>query len=1037
MAKILGLDIGIGSCGWAVIEPERMDPATGEVLGDLAVHACGARCFEVPEEPDSKELKNKARRQARGQRRVLRRRRQRLAAIRRLLAEAGLPLPGPLPQGALPDHVWRLRAEGLDRRMDGEEWARVLIHLARHRGFKSLSKRERLDNRSDAGKALQGIAQLQLAAAGYRTVGEALAQAEAFRLRKRNTTGDYSHTALRQDIAAEAQRLFAAQRASGNPQAGMELERRYAALAFEQRALQASLNLLGRCRFEPAEYRAAKHAPSFERFRFLQALNHLRVSEPGRGARALSPAERATAQGLFATKQKLTYKDLRKALDLGKGVRFDGLAATKEPEAKTLGDFTGSAKLKVALGEDRFRVLLREAPEQLDAAVAAIVFQSADEAVAEELRKTGLGEGDVTALLNRIDDFAGLKGAGHISALACRRLLPHLADGEVYSEACRLAGYDHTALGEIDLDRLANPVVRKVIGECLKQVKVLFRTFGMPDRVHVEMARDLGKSREDRLQLYKAGDERRAQRDRHRQDCRGLLGWPPNDEELLRYELWQEQLHRCLYCDGPISPAQLTGTDNSVQVDHILPYSRSGDDGFRNKTLVHARCNQEKRNKTPWEAFGEGNAAWWSSFETRLGLLKHQLHHEKRKKLLLKSFKEREDAYRARHLQDTRYAVRVFRLLLEKHWPELRTRVGEERRIFTQPGALTALVRRGLGLDEAKRSGQLGDRDHALDALVVAWTTSAVVKRLTDHAKEMELQARARLVPELVADPHEKERLRRLFLEAAEAVFVSRPEVRRGRGPAHQATLYGFEQGPEGCELQYARTLVVDLKLADLDRLRGNPVRNAPLRAVLATWLERAGREKMKLDKLFATDPPRMPASGGKLGPVVRTVYVARTSAKSGIKLRRGNAQAHADMAGLARIDVFRAVNRFLCVPVYVYQIADRKRFQSPPEPLLGGRKSLDQKRPEAPPRFLFSLHPGSFITAVTATGETHEGYYRTFDGSSGELKYQPMDRTDSSFRRRFKTKTLSSLRKFHVDRLGNRYEILREPRLWHGEVCS
>jgi hypothetical protein len=41
--------------------------------------------------------------------------------------------------------------------------------------------------------------------------------------------------------------------------------------------------------------------------------------------------------------------------------------------------------------------------------------------------------------------------------------------GEMYNEACRLTGYDHTALGQIDLSRLPNPVVRKVIGECLSR----------------------------------------------------------------------------------------------------------------------------------------------------------------------------------------------------------------------------------------------------------------------------------------------------------------------------------------------------------------------------------------------------------------------------------------------------------------------------------------------------------------------------------------------------------------------------------------
>jgi CRISPR-associated endonuclease Csn1 len=826
MARIFGLDIGIGSCGWALLETETVDADTGEVAGPRVV-TCGARCFEVPEEPDTKELKNKGRRAARGQRRVTRRRRQRLAEIRRLLRTEGLPLPGPMPPGTAADRVWRLRAEGLDRLLPGEEWARVLIHLARHRGFKSTSRRDRLDNKSDAGKALQGIAQLQQVAAGYRTVGEALALAASFARRKRNTTGDYSHTVLRQDIEDEARRLFAAQRARGNPQAGEELERRYAAIAFRQRPLSSSLTLLGKCRFEPAEYRAAKHAPSFELFRFLQTINHLRLSAPGAGARPLTPTERATALGLFATVQKPTYKKLRKELRLPDGTRFDGLAATKDPEAKTLADFTGSIKLMGALGEERFAALLRSEPEMLDAAMAAIVFQSTDEQAEAELRKAKLAEDDVAALMARIDDFAGLKGAGHVSTLACRRLLPHLREGASYSDACRLAGYDHTAIGAIDLDRLPNPVVRKVIGECLKQVRVLFRKYGLPDRVHVEMARDLGKSREDRLELYRAGQERGAERERHRGEFRDLLGRLPDDEELLRYELWQEQNHRCLYSNDYISPEQLVAADNSVQVDHILPYSRSGDDSYRNKVLVTARANQEKCDRTPWEAFGESDPARWQEFETRIDLLGSQLHREKRRKLLLKSFAEREGKYRDRHLQDTRYAVRVFRLLLEKHWPKLRTKAQEERRIFTQPGALTALVRRGLGLDEAKRSGALGDRDHALDALVIAWTDSGVVQRLTNEAKRLEREARARLVPELVADPAEKERLRRAFLAAAEAVFVSRPETRRGRGPAHGDTLHAFVANGDGSVTRFQKIPVTKLERKHLDRLK-DPERPRP-----------------------------------------------------------------------------------------------------------------------------------------------------------------------------------------------------------------
>ena len=52
-----------------------------------------------------------------------------------------------------------------------------------------------------------------------------------------------------------------------------------------------------------------------------------------------------------------------------------------------------------------------------------------------------------------------------------------------------------------------------------------------------------------------------------------------------------------------ISPEQLF-TDNCVQVDHIIPFSRSADDGYNNKILVFADENQKKGNKTPFEYMG-------------------------------------------------------------------------------------------------------------------------------------------------------------------------------------------------------------------------------------------------------------------------------------------------------------------------------------------------------------------------------------------------------------------------------------------------
>lgn len=1048
MARILGLDIGIGSCGWAVLQPETVDPVTGEVTGELEILACGARCFEVPEEPDTKELKNKGRRQARGQRRVIRRRRQRLRDLRRLLADAGLPIPQATHAGDPSDLVWQLRREGLDRILSAEEWARALIHIAKHRGFKSVSKREVLDNKGDAGKALLGIASLQQAAAGYRTLGEALATATAFAQRKRNTAGDYSHTPLRADVECEARKLFEEQRRHGNRAAGPDVERRYLEIAFRQLPLRSSLEMIGPCRFESAEHRSPRHAPSFERFRFLQTLNNLRIHEHGSALRPLTLGERERALPMFATVQKLTYKALRKKLALPESARFEGLAAIKDPEGRTLGDFTGSVRLQEALGANRFATLLRAQPALLDAAMAAIAFQSSDDRVEEELRCAGLDDADVVALLDRLDVFAGLRGVGHVSSLACRRLLPHLEAGYVYSEACRLAGYDHTALGRIDLAGLPNPVVRKVIGECLKQMRVLFREFGMPDRVHVEMARDLGKSREERQELYRAGQERGAERDRHRVQYEEMTGRPPNDQELLRYELWLEQEHHCLYSGEYISPDQLKAADNGIQIDHILPYSRSGDDSFRNKALVTAKANQDKRDRSLWEWLGQSDPERWHALEQRVDRLRklNTLHKEKARKLLLKSFAEREDAYRARHLQDTRYIIRVFRLLLEQHWPELRTRTDEARRIFTQPGALTALVRRGLGLDEAKRGGRLGDRDHALDAMVVAWTSAAVVKRLTDGAKQLELQARAKLVPELVADPREKERLRRAILAAAEGVFVSRPESRRGRGPAHGDTLYAFTANGDGSVTRFQRVAVTRLEPKHLARLK-DPERARALRDAAEAWLgyaERLGFKPGKLEKYAAQHPLCMPTRNGAPGPAVRHVTVQLPErVKGGMTVQRGTSAGHVDVATMVRVDVFKRDSRFYLVPIYAWQVANRLAWPLPPSKAIKAAAAEQEWREiDQTYDFRFSLYPGALVEAIRLDRmgkvlERHFGYFRSLDRTNGRISYSPPENYASTAQLRYTTMTLSSFRKFHVDRLGNRFEILKEPRLWHGEVSS
>jgi CRISPR-associated endonuclease Csn1 len=222
----LGIDLGIGSCGWAVI---RRSGGNGEIVD------WGARTFDVPETDKKRTPTNQIRREKRGLRKVLRRRRQRMNEIRRIFKSSGLlEHDGKTALSIAGLDPWRLRAEGLDRRLTGKELAVSLAHIAKHRGFKSNSKRKS-NEASDDSKMLKAIHDTIDKLGAYRTVGEMFAKDELFAVRKRNRDGDYSRSVLRDDQEREVRLLFDRQRRMGNELASSELEDGFIGTAFFQR----------------------------------------------------------------------------------------------------------------------------------------------------------------------------------------------------------------------------------------------------------------------------------------------------------------------------------------------------------------------------------------------------------------------------------------------------------------------------------------------------------------------------------------------------------------------------------------------------------------------------------------------------------------------------------------------------------------------------------------------------------------------------------------------------------------------------------
>jgi CRISPR-associated endonuclease Csn1 len=143
----------------------------------------------------------------------------------------------------------------------------------------------------------------------------------------------------------------------------------------------------------------------------------------------------------------------------------------------------------------------------------------------------------------------------------------------------------------------------------------------------------------------------------------------------------------------------------------------------------------------------------------------------------------------------------------------------------------------------------------------------------------------------------------------------------------------------------------------------------------------------------------------------------------------------------MARVDVFRKKNKkgkweFYVIPIYPHQIAT---LAAPPNRAVRGGGGDEAEWPllDSDAEFLWSLYAMSLVEIVKSDGEVIEGYFRSLDRNTGAITLSP-DITNAEIRKGIGVKTLSSFRKFTVDRLGRKFEVKREQRTWRGDrLCG
>ncbi len=1040
----LGLDIGMASVGAALLADDR-------------IIALFVRTFDKAETAKEGESLNKIRRDARLTRRRIRRRAHRLLRLRRLFKRVGLTGSQETISFSCSLSSWQLRSEGLDRLLSPPEWAATLYHLVKHRGFQSNRKSE-VKTDAKAGEMLGGVTanQQRLQKGGYRTIGEMAWKDEQFRFAKRNKSGDYSHTFARADLAEELRLLFNRQRSLGNPTASDEFEKAVQNLLMARRPTLSGDNLLkmvGKCTFEPSEYRSPKACHTTERFLWLTKLNNLRISGIG-VSRPLTNDERKILIHLPFTQSKLDYKQVRTKLELGEAERFVGLDYRKEPEGAALFEAKAYHALRKAYKDAGLQLQWHRDSQdsaKLDAIAYALTAFKDDNEARAWLSEQNVEPEVIEAVLElSFTDFIRL------SLKALHKIIPHMEAGLRYDEAVQAAGYAHHSqihtatktlyIPKISRDDIANPVVSRALNQARKLVNAIVREYGSPSAAHIELARDLNKDFKERRRIEK---EQKAYREAKEQDItqfEKIFGFTPKGLDLVKWRLYREQNAQCAYSQQGFDLSRLFEA-GYAEIDHALPRSRSFDNSMNNKVLVHSMHNRNKGNRTPYEYLGgDHDAPEWQRFVAWVEGNK-QYRLTKRQRLLRKDFgTEEATKFRERNLTDTRYASRVFKQLVETHLQL----AGEpdNKRCVVVSGQLTAYLRARWWLHKVREDGDL---HHALDAAVVAACSHGMVKRLSDYARRNELEqirgpfidpetgevldlAALQRVEEHFPQPwpgFRKELEARLSpdpaavlpsLEGVPQVRVSRAPTRRGRGSAHQETIRSARRLDQG--VSSVKTPLTSLSLKDLPRIVGHAdPRNQALMVAIEQRLREHGDNGAKAFK----EPLRKPAAPGKeaMAPIVRTVRLMDTQ-KSGLPVRGGIA----NNGSMLRVDIFTKGGKFFAVPLYV---SDAVKTELPNRAVVAFKPETEWPVMDESFFFLFSLHPNDWIRMTFKKNPPQEGYFSGLNRATGSISMWVHDRNRSIGKNGFLDgigiKTAVTVEKCHVDILGRLYRVHHETR--------
>jgi len=1000
---LLGLDLGIASIGWAVLTVDRAGSPASIVQS-------GVHLFESGTEGDVKSGRDESRaaprRMARAMRRGYwrrtRRKRKLLRILQRLALFPGSQLDTRTAEGvdrlvksldaelrtkweAGADHrqrqllPYRLRAHGIENKLEPFELGRALYHLAQRRGFLS-NRRDTgtVDTEEEAGKVRAGIIELNTlidAAGTNRTLGAFFASldptdADGRRIRGRWTARDM--------YATEFDHLWSRQAQDDSALTDKARSEVHDAIFF-QRPLKSADHLIGKCKLMPGRKRAKLALRIAQRFRLLQRLNDLEIEHADHTRRRLTDRERSAVLAGLEQRGDLTFVELRRKTYLGlpKGCTFN----LEEGGEKKIAGHRTDAKLRGVFG-DRFGAL---SDSEKDAIVDDLVTFEKPSALARRGRNTWGLDAETAAAFGDLGLEQG--HAAHCTE-ALQLLVEKMETGMQYSTAREqlfpgsLRSSDPVELlppVPIAIGDIRNPGVTRSLSELRKLVNAVVRKFGKPEAIRIELTRDLKRGRKMRERTSRENREQQVRRDKAKDRISREAGiQEPRRSAIEKMLLADECEWICPYTGRSFGMDDLFGKHPKLDIEHIWPLPRSLDDSYLNKTLCwHEENRARKRSRTPHEAYAADPERW----EQIIDRVKRFGGDAARIKLERFRAEAIPEGFTERHLAETRYTSALAAEYLGALYGG-RVDARHRQRIFVTTGGLTFHLRREWQLDSILspkyEKNRTDHRHHAIDAVIVALTDTRTVHSLQRAAEQASEMGRRLFAP--VELPWNG------FLEdvrtSVEAINVSYRQNRRVSGKLHAETLYSKEmQGADGSKERRVRKELHKLTAGDTERIA-----DSTIRAIIKSKLD-----SLKLDPAKAfIDPNNHPHIVTKAGAKVPIHKVRVVVQEKPWTIGEGSRQRFvASTAGsnhhtsIIEAREFSAASKaklpktiWMDQPVTLIEAHRRK----------GAGTRIVDRSPQVPGggAFVFSLAVNEFVIMKDADGQ--ERLYRVQNISKGDI---------------------------------------------------